>query len=165
MRRICSCARIADSWSGLSCMNLAATAFCVDTAQTAHELIDGEVVVIHLRRGAYHSLNPTAAWLWAELLHGATEAQLAQRLQTLAAAPTPTELAVVAADFLQALQQAELLKPGLPPLASPSLPAPQPEAYSPPRIETYTDMEALLLLDPVHEVDAAGWPKRPDHSA
>ena len=33
-------------------------------------------------------------------------------------------------------------------------------AFVVPTLEKYTDMEALLLADPIHEVDeAAGWPK------
>jgi hypothetical protein len=32
--------------------------------------------------------------------------------------------------------------------------------YSPPKLSAYTDMQELLLLDPVHEVDDAGWPSR-----
>ncbi len=27
-----------------------------------------------------------------------------------------------------------------------------------PRLETYSDMQDLILLDPVHEVDERGWP-------
>ena len=35
--------------------------------------------------------------------------------------------------------------------------------YEPPVLETYTDMQDLVLLDPVHEVDATGWPHpKPD---
>ena len=30
--------------------------------------------------------------------------------------------------------------------------------YEPPQLEKYTDMQDLVLLDPVHEVDATGWP-------
>ncbi len=29
-----------------------------------------------------------------------------------------------------------------------------------PIIEKYTDLEELLLLDPIHEVDESGWPKQ-----
>jgi hypothetical protein len=31
-----------------------------------------------------------------------------------------------------------------------------------PVLDKYTDMQELLLLDPIHEVDASGWPKLPD---
>ena len=33
-----------------------------------------------------------------------------------------------------------------------------PADYAPPAMSKYTDMEDLLLLDPVHEVDEVGWP-------
>jgi hypothetical protein len=31
-------------------------------------------------------------------------------------------------------------------------------AYISPVIETFSDMQEILLLDPVHDVDKAGWP-------
>jgi hypothetical protein len=31
-------------------------------------------------------------------------------------------------------------------------------SFEPPTFETYTDMQYFLLLDPIHDVDAAGWP-------
>jgi len=34
-------------------------------------------------------------------------------------------------------------------------------AYAPPVLETFSDMQDLLLLDPIHEVDDAGWPMAP----
>ena len=32
-------------------------------------------------------------------------------------------------------------------------------AFEPPRLERYTDMKDYFLLDPIHEVDTAGWPR------
>jgi hypothetical protein len=32
--------------------------------------------------------------------------------------------------------------------------------FKPPRLEKHTDMQDLILIDPVHEVSAAGWPHR-----
>ncbi len=36
--------------------------------------------------------------------------------------------------------------------------------YTSPVLETFSDMQEILLLDPVHDVDKAGWPisKNPD---
>lgn len=39
-------------------------------------------------------------------------------------------------------------------------PSPSPVPFEPPVLEKYTDMQDLLLLDPIHEVDDTGWPKR-----
>ncbi len=45
-----------------------------------------------------------------------------------------------------------------PPLAE-SVPTPPTiRTYATPTLSKYTDMEELLLLDPIHEVDAQGWP-------
>ncbi|MCP4686880.1 MAG: PqqD family protein, partial [Desulfobacterales bacterium] len=37
-------------------------------------------------------------------------------------------------------------------------PAPVAAEFSPPALRKFTDMEELLLLDPIHEVNDAGWP-------
>ena len=34
-----------------------------------------------------------------------------------------------------------------------------PQAFDAPRLERYTDMQDLVLLDPVHQVDDTGWPR------
>jgi hypothetical protein len=40
------------------------------------------------------------------------------------------------------------------------------KTFEPPLLEKYTDMQDLVLLDPVHEVDSTGWPApKPDASA
>ena len=36
-------------------------------------------------------------------------------------------------------------------------------AYRTPVLSIYTDMQDLLLLDPIHDVDQAGWPTRKVH--
>ena len=36
--------------------------------------------------------------------------------------------------------------------------------FEAPKLSKYTDMEQLLLLDPVHDVDETGWPNAPDNT-
>jgi hypothetical protein len=37
-------------------------------------------------------------------------------------------------------------------------------SFNPPLLNKYSDMQELLLLDPIHDVDEAGWPKPvPEH--
>lgn len=38
-------------------------------------------------------------------------------------------------------------------------------AYFAPKLDIYTDMQELLLLDPVHDVDETGWPAQRKHDA
>jgi len=33
-----------------------------------------------------------------------------------------------------------------------------------PVLERYTDMQELLLIDPIHDVDETGWPRRKEQS-
>jgi hypothetical protein len=33
-------------------------------------------------------------------------------------------------------------------------------SFTPPVLSRYTDMQDLLLLDPIHDVDETGWPAR-----
>jgi len=32
--------------------------------------------------------------------------------------------------------------------------------YLPPIVEKYTDMQDLLMLDPIHDIDETGWPNK-----
>jgi hypothetical protein len=36
--------------------------------------------------------------------------------------------------------------------------------YKIPVLNKYTDMQELLLLDPIHDVNAQGWPESPESS-
>jgi len=38
-------------------------------------------------------------------------------------------------------------------------------SFSPPRLSKYTDMQELLLLDPIHDVDETGWPKKKSNNS
>jgi hypothetical protein len=38
------------------------------------------------------------------------------------------------------------------------IPSAEQQPYTPPVLERYSDMQALLVLDPIHEVDEQGWP-------
>ncbi len=51
-------------------------------------------------------------------------------------------------------------QPGEPPTTAVASPLVEPAEFTPPVLEKYTDMQDLLLIDPIHEVnDAHGWPK------
>ena len=50
--------------------------FRVATPQVIHETVDGEVILIHLERGTYHSLRGSGALLFEPLLRGATPREL-----------------------------------------------------------------------------------------
>ena len=135
--------------------------------------IGGEIVAINLASGHYHSLRETARDAFVLLDAGAAPPDIASRL-----APTPDDVPRVATDlerFIDDLVAAGLVQPvdenadgdvnadigagadegsgGFDRLVTGD------RLYAPPVLETFTDLEDLMLLDPVHDVDEQGWPR------
>jgi PqqD family protein of HPr-rel-A system len=143
----------------------------VNAPQVIHESIDGEVIVIDLGTGTYYSLKGSGAAIWDALdrAGAATAAELAGAL----AARYEVDQAELEAAIGGLLT--DLSAEGLVVAASEGDTVSSPSranggeangAFEPPRLEKFTDMQDLVLLDPVHEVDATGWPqRRPDDAA
>ena len=136
----------------------------INASKVAQETIDGEVVIIHLDRGHYYSLLKTGAEIWSGIERGETTSHIVtELLQSYTGDRTEVEQAVT--DLLSQLQQEELIVPDT---AVRDISTEESEAtfegasdkpaFEPPILEKYTDMEDLLLLDPIHEVDGSGWP-------
>ena len=99
----------------------------------------------------------------AEIERGATKASVASALAHRFEA-TPAALDAAASSFLDALLAESLIVPkaaASSPNGTPHAPGPVPAArtpLSPPRLEVFTDLQDLLLLDPIHDTDETGWP-------
>jgi hypothetical protein len=143
--------------------------FRANTPDVMHETIDGEVIAINLVSGNYYSFRETGAEIWALIdeLEALSVDELAHALALRYASP-PSEIESAVARFLE-----ELLAEGLVARAEGQAevrrePADQPtgvptRVFPLPRVEKYTDMQDLVLLDPVHQVDDTGWPRaRPE---
>jgi hypothetical protein len=125
-----------------------------------HQTIDGEVILVHLGRGTYHSLRGSGALLFDSLVRGASAADLAAAL----AGATDADRATIEAAIARFV--ADLLRDGLvfaEPDGAPGGPAAAAPAgarrpFEEPRVETYSDLQDLLLTDPIHDVDPPGWP-------
>lgn len=124
------------------------------------EEADSEVVVVDLVRGIYYYLTGTAAYLWMALHAGKsfseTVASLSDAIELIAEVSDDCER------FTLDLMNEGLLKP-CEKMAEAAPSAPDPKdfvtgKYVPPSIETYSDLQDILLLDPVHDVDESGWP-------
>jgi coenzyme PQQ synthesis protein D (PqqD) len=137
-----------------------------------HEAIDGEVIVINLSTGAYYSLRGSAAEAW-ELIQRPDGIDTSQLIAVLATRyeASPEELSAAFDPFVAELGREGLVERSEG--AGESV-APDPAAargnghqdslaFEAPKLEKFTDMQDLVLLDPVHEVDDVGWPAaRPD---
>ncbi|HMS63424.1 MAG TPA: hypothetical protein PKD63_14190 [Solirubrobacteraceae bacterium] len=123
------------------------------------ETFEGEAVLVNLRLGRYYALDAAASEVWAAVCDGLTVAALA------AAVGAPRGLDADAgipwvAPLLRRLAEEELVT-----VQGGPLPAGDPAPGGPPEpaLQVFTDMEDLLLLDPIHDVDldGSGWPQAP----
>lgn len=134
--------------------------FHIDAANIMHEVIDGEVVVVNLENGTYYSLDGVGTDLWVQLAEGSTIEALVAGVAANYAGEREQIAAGIAA-FVRRLQEEQLItaSPGTDEsrraVATTTMPV---RAYSDPVLQKYTDMEQLLLADPIHEVEESGWP-------
>ncbi|MCC7361697.1 MAG: PqqD family protein [Anaerolineales bacterium] len=129
----------------------------INTPKIVHETIEGEVVIINLDNGAYYSLDQAGAALWGELEGGAGTSDLAAYLEAhYAVSAAEAEAAVNA--WVAALIAEELVRRAGPAAPRPALTSSQRSPFVTPALNKHTDMQDLLLLDPIHEVDETGWP-------
>jgi len=135
--------------------------FRVNTPKVVHETIDGEVIIIHLDTGCYYSLDGTGAAVWDRLDHGASLGEISEWLGQTYPDSVPQALSAVA-QLAAELQSEDLIAASdAAPAARNGKPEPAvtlPPAFVVPVLHKHTDMQDLLLLDPIHEVDETGWP-------
>ena len=136
----------------------------INTSHVIHEDFDDEAIVVDLESGAYYAFRHTAHFLWTRLAEGASPAELTGAL-TAAYVTTEAECRPDVHHFLQQLLDETLI-------AVSEAVEPRPQApgqgtaggkrrtYVAPAFDRYTDMAELLLIDPVHDVDEAGWPQQ-----
>ena len=134
--------------------------FRVNAANVVYETIDDEGVIVNMSSGIYYSVAGPGAEIWA-LIDGGTPTPLIVRaLEGRYNAPRE-DLEAGLAHFIAELQAEGLIVPHEDQQGAHTDSPPPPaahEAYRPrfeaPVLERYSDMEDLLLLDPIHE-DAA----------
>lgn len=112
------------------------------------EVFDGESVIVNLDTGTYFALSPAATSLWSLIADGRSVDSLV--------ASTGADKGDVTA-LLDQLIAEQLVVPA----ATDAGPANGSElAEGAITIEKFTDMQSLLLFDPIHdiELDGSGWP-------
>ena len=137
----------------------------MNTPTVTHETIDGEAVIINLDSGNYYSLVDVGSFIWSLVEKGASPNEVQnQVLQTYDGDATDIDRGVQ--ELLAQLQQENLIVPFDGTAEATGLTQPTPPtnghekpSFNPPSLHKYSDMQELLLLDPIHDVDDAGWPK------
>ena len=132
--------------------------FRLNEPDVTFEAFEGETLVIHLGTGNYYSLRGSAPVVWPWLAAGYTAAEIVAAVGAGGGADFPAALE----RFIASLREEKLITERAEAAALPALScAATAEPLAAPVLECYRDMQDLLLLDPIHEVDVAGWPNRP----
>ncbi len=135
----------------------------INIPRITSQTIDDEVIIIDLQNGNYYSLTQAGAGVWS----GIEDNRFSDEIAAGVAARYGGEPEIIKnsiEQFLDTLLSEELIvvnesreiddfAAALPAAASNGLPL-----FAPPSLQKYTDMQDLLLLDPIHEVDETGWP-------
>jgi hypothetical protein len=113
------------------------------------EAFDGEAVLVHMGTGCYFSLNAAATAVWALLQDGRSPGAIAA---SLGWEPSLVE------DFVERLRAELLVEEAESDAGVTVVDAPPPA--SEPVLQRFSDMQDLLMLDPIHDIDldGDGWP-------
>jgi hypothetical protein len=140
------------------------TLYRIKRPSVVSETIDGEVLVLRLVPGYYYSLDGSAALIWEGVEQGRPLEAIQSRLAA-AYEGDPVEMAQAVAAFLASLVEEELIEASPEPPDVGADPAPaSPDGggarprFAAPVLNRYTDMQDLLVLDPIHDVSEMGWP-------
>ena len=127
-----------------------------------YDVIDGQVLIIRSDTGSYYSLEGSAADVWRGLMAGLDDDQIVAGLEARYAGDSGNVAADVDA-FLVSLLREGLVEEGQIDLMT-ELPTavPPAAAWFAPTLQAFTDMQDLLLFDPIHEVGPEGWPHAAD---
>jgi hypothetical protein len=128
-----------------------------------HETIEGEVILIALDTGTYYSLRETGADVWEGVGRGASQGEIVAALSSRYDG-SPDEIGSAVAALLAQLEEERLIEAASAEdgdaggWAETDGAAAAKSPFVAPVFEKHTDMQDLILLDPVHEVDPRGWP-------
>ena len=135
--------------------------FQINTPRIAHEPLDNEVIAIDFEDGTYYSIKGIGAAIWLMIELGFSSELIATRIQEMFQIQENSLNEIY--DFIIQLEENELIIARNEKTSGLNIDIEMselPTHYSAPRIAKHTDLQKLLLLDPIHEVDEeAGWPE------
>jgi hypothetical protein len=136
--------------------------FLLNEPDVVIEAFPDETIAVNLGTGRYYSIDLVGAEILGLLTSGHELGTIVKYLADRYGIEILTVDSAVT-DFALRLLAEGLIATG-PSTAPAELPPPGPAAapFSVPDLSVYSDMEDLLLLDPIHDVDSTGWPVRAD---
>jgi hypothetical protein len=134
----------------------------VNAPHVIAETIGGETIIVHLSTGCYFNLGGTAVEIWDGIAAEQPTSSIVRQLELRYDAPGE-EIESAVSQLLDELRREELIvgaddDGASAATESTSEPASPRAPFVEPSVSKFTDMQDIILLDPVHEVDARGWP-------
>jgi hypothetical protein len=121
------------------------------------ETVDGEALIMDMVSGTYYSCVGASTFAWDALKRGVPADEVARAVAVaygISADRALDDMAIFVSQLLD--EQALVTADDGPATLDEHFDAA--EDYQPLRLERYTDLADLILLDPVHDVSDAGWP-------
>lgn len=138
---------------------MSAPRYRINAPTVASKVIEGEAVLIHFTSGNYYSTDQTGAAI-VDRLDGRTVAEVAEALSQMYEGDADA-IAEAVSGFVDRLGTEGLV---VETEAEPAGPLPEATPAGPfvaPDLQRYADLQDLLVLDPIHDTDEAGWPLTP----
>lgn len=142
------------------------SAFVLQPRDVVIETFADETVVVHLGTGRYFSIDLIGTEVVELLRNGNQVGVVVDHLSARYGADRDVVDGAVVS-FVGQLLDEGLIGPDPDGRSSGTIPdaAPPAGGFTAPTLAVYSDMEDLLLLDPIHDVDETGWPVRAEPAA
>lgn len=131
----------------------------VNSPTVINETIEGESIIINLQDGFYYSLDNVGSVIWEAINRKNTVASILENAKKYFEGDA-AEIKTGILELIEAFEKEQLIVPISPSEAVHSLiqSSPAKIPFVKPKLQKFSDMQDLLLLDPIHEVDEKGWP-------
>jgi len=144
--------------------NYISSMWLIDQRTMQSEVLDGEAVIVDFTTGRYHAAAGVAATVWEAMKQGQEINEIMLQVRSAHTdVPEDAESSVLA--FIDSVVDAGLAKQADPEIGQTSSSEQQtstaPTPWIVPVLESHNDLADLMLIDPVHDVTARGWPDVP----
>ena len=141
------------------------TRFRINEPKVIQETIEGESVIVNLVSGNYFSVDKVGAEIWENIEQGKSIDEILNHI-LCSYNGDPDNIENSIKKLIEEFVKEELVVPdssgAIGSIKSSdtkgTIAHGQKKGFEAPVLKKYTDMQDLLLLDPIHEVDETGWP-------
>jgi hypothetical protein len=131
--------------------------YLINSPMVIADNMDGEIVILNMESGKYYSAMSTGAIVWQLMSNGYNVDEASKIISTyysIVIDIVKKDLNELLTKFIEdkLIKISEVSEPII------SINISDKNEYKTPEVTVYTDMEKLLLMDPIHEVENMGWP-------